>query len=304
MKKSGAKILVGLFVLSAVLHAFGVAAGSCLKNAIALKASQSVTLVDEYDPEFKEYYGSGVRYYKVTLRKGQEYTIWINGGSAAELQLDVDVDWSLEEFPSAWFNYVDFANGVRAAYMYADSWSDDDPASFTYYVAISGEIGQQTMLYASQGIMSFTQVGEEGNPKRLAISDTQVNDSASLIEGDYFYIATLEAGRKYMFRTTGGAAGNKLGLSIEPAGDWMQEDIREYTNDVNNRGVQRKRVGAELQAQVQVVSHAVTGQPSKYKTSRGRWLCRDHRSGSDRCRYGLLRRRDRRVALSRQVACG
>ena len=234
MKKNGVKTLVGLFVLSAAFHAFGVAAGSCMKNATALQASQTVTLVDEYDPELKEYYGSGVRYYKITLQKGKEYTIWMNGGSAAEMQLSIDVDWSLEEFPSAWFNYVDYANGVRAAYMYADSWSDDDPSSFTYYVMITGEIGQQTMLYASQAIMSFTQVGEEGNPKRLAISDTQVNDSASLIEGDYFYIATLEAGRKYMFRTTGGSADNKLGLSAEPSGDWSQEDIREYTNDVNN----------------------------------------------------------------------
>ncbi len=234
MKKIGAKILVGLFVLSAVFQAFGAASGNCMKNAIALQSSQAVTLVDEYDPEFKEYYGSGVRYYKVTLRKGQEYTIWINGGSAAEMQFAVDVDWTLDEFPFAWFDYVDFANGVRAAYMYADSWSDDDPSSFTYYVSVSGEIGQQTMLYASQGIVSFMQVGEEGNPKRLTVSDTQVNDSASLIDGDYFYIATLEAGRKYMFRTTGGSADNKLGLSIQPSGDWVQENIREFTNDVNN----------------------------------------------------------------------
>lgn len=234
MKKIGAKILVGLFVLSAVFQAFGAASGNCMKNAIALQSSQAVTLVDEYDPEFREYYGSGVRYYKVTLRKGQEYTIWINGGSADEMQFAVDVDWTLDEFPSAWFDYVDFANGVRAAYMYADSWSEDDPSSFTYYVSVSGEIGQQTMLYASQGIVSFMQVGEEGNPKRLTVSDTQVNDSASLIDGDYFYIATLEAGRKYMFRTTGGSADNKLGLSIQPSGDWVQENIREFTNDVNN----------------------------------------------------------------------
>ena len=54
MKKNGTRILVGLFVMSAALHAFGVAAGSCMKNATALQASQTVTLVNEYDPEFKE----------------------------------------------------------------------------------------------------------------------------------------------------------------------------------------------------------------------------------------------------------
>ena len=235
MNNFGIKTLVGLFALTSALQAgAAVAAGSCMKNAISLNASQSVTLVDEYDPEFKEYYGSGVRYYKVTLRKGQAYTIWMNGGSSADMQISVDVDWALEDFPSASFYYVEYANGIQAAYMDADAWSDDDPASFTYYVMISGEIGQQAMLYATQGIMSFTQVGEEGNPKRLTFSDSQVTDAPSLIDGDYFYIASLEAGRKYMIRTSGATSDGKLGLSIDPPGDWTSENILEYTNDVSN----------------------------------------------------------------------
>lgn len=235
MKKL-AKIAICASVLSGVLalQAETAKAGSCISKAIALKSSQTVTLVNEYDPEFKDFYDMGVCYYKITLNKGQSYTIWINGGSAADMTLSVDVNWALDDTPLASFDYEEYASGVKAAYMYADSWDEEDPSKFTYYVAIGGEIGQQTMLYYTSGIASFTQVGEESNPKRISALDTQATDSASLIEGDYYYIARLEAGRKYMFRTTGGTAGSPLGMSIDPASDYMQEDIPAYTNDANN----------------------------------------------------------------------
>ena len=208
--------------------------GSCMAKAIALKASQTVTLVNEYDSEFKDFYDSGVCYYKVTLKKGSAYSFWISGGAADDLMLTVDVDWTLEEFPMASCDYAEYSSGVKAAFMYDDAWDEDDPSSFTYYVSVSGEIGQQTMLYFTQGIMSFTQIGEESNPKRITVGDAQASESAKLIDGDYFFVASLVAGRKYMFRTTGGVASAPLGLSVEPAGDFMQESIPEYTNDVGN----------------------------------------------------------------------
>lgn len=208
--------------------------GSCMQKAIALKASQTVTLVNEYDPDFKEFSDSGVCYYKVALRKGVAYSFWISGGSVDEMLLSVDVDWTLEDIPMASCDYEEYSSGVKAAFMYDYAWDEDDPSSFTYYVAVSGEIGQRTMLYFTQGIMSFTRVGEESNPKRITVGDAQVNASETLIDGDYFFVASLIAGRKYMFRTTGGVADDPLAISIEPAGDFSQEAIPEYTNDVGN----------------------------------------------------------------------
>ena len=207
--------------------------GSCMSKAIALKASQKVTLVNEYDPELKDFYDMGVCYYKVTLRKGTAYTIWINGGNSADMMMSVDVDWEQENAPFAMFDYMDYASGDKAAFMYADAWDEEDPASFTYYVAISGEIGDTCQLYYQTGIKSFSQVGEEDNPRRITVSDTQVNDSRNLIAGDYYYIVRLEAGRKYMFRTTGGSAQSSLSMSIDPF-DYLQEEIPEYKDDQYN----------------------------------------------------------------------
>ena len=207
--------------------------GSCMSRAIALRASQKVTLVNEYDPELQDFYDTGVAYYKVTLRKGTAYTIWINSGDTADLMMSVDVNWELDNAPFASFDYMDYASGDKVAFMYADAWDSDDPSSFTYYVMISGEIGNTCQLYYQTGIKTFTQVGEEDNPKRLTVSDSQVTATQTLIGGDYYFVARLEAGRKYMFRTTGGAADTPLTMSIDPF-DYMQEEIPEYTNDAYN----------------------------------------------------------------------
>ena len=207
--------------------------GSCMSKAIALRASQKVTLVNEYDPELKDFYDMGVCYYKITLRKGTAYTIWLSGGNSADMMMSVDVDWQQENSPFAMFDYMDYASGDKVAFMYADAWDEDDPTSFVYYVAISGEIGDTCQLYYQTGIKSFTQVGEEDNPRRITVSDTQVNDSRNLIAGDYYYIVRLEAGRKYMFRTTGGTSESPLAMSIDPF-DYMQEDIPDFAGDKNN----------------------------------------------------------------------
>ena len=86
--------MIPCMVAAVALAAFGESAkkGSCLSKAISLKSSQTATLVNEYDPDEKEFYDDGALYYKMTLKRGTAYTVWITGGSAANIDLDVDTD--------------------------------------------------------------------------------------------------------------------------------------------------------------------------------------------------------------------
>ena len=100
------KLLATISILLLATSTFGAAArGNCQAMAVALRASQSVKLVNEWDPEMSSYWDSGAYYYKVTLLKGQAYTIWITGGSASNMGLWVTTDYLDENAPYASFQY-------------------------------------------------------------------------------------------------------------------------------------------------------------------------------------------------------
>ena len=148
MKK---RILVCIVAAAAAFAAFGASAkkGSYLKKAISLKSSQAATLVDEYDPDEKEFIGSGVAYYTMTLKRGVAYTVWISGGDASSIDLDVGTHDNYyedrEDEPSAGFDIDEIDNGdIKVAYLYADDWDleeDGDPKSGKYQVTLTGEDG-------------------------------------------------------------------------------------------------------------------------------------------------------------------
>ena len=93
--------------------------GSCIKKAISLKSSQTARLVPEYDSEEKEEYDNGVAYYSVTLSRGRAYTIWITGGNASSLSLDVSTNDEYyedrEDEPGADFDVFDIDGGAGVA---------------------------------------------------------------------------------------------------------------------------------------------------------------------------------------------
>lgn len=221
MKIKGLFIAAIAFGLAAVSQAATKASGSCESMAIALKASQKVTLVNEYDPEWKENTDSGVAYYKVPLAKYSSCTIWISGGNTADMwAFNCDVSWNLEEFPFATFDYEERDDGAtKIAYMRSDSWDADDAAKYTFYVCIQGDIGQTCNLYYQSGIKSFSRVGEEDNPMRLSMTESSNTHSANLIDGSYYYVFNLEAGKKYRVRTIGGTATSKLLMSVDGMAD-------------------------------------------------------------------------------------
>ena len=231
------KLWATISVLLGTVTAFGAAAsGNCMARAVTLKASQSVRLVNEWDPDFKEYWESGVYYYKVTLMKGQAYTIWITGGNAADIDLTVDTNWEDESAPLAMFEPQDFNGGaLRAAYLYADAWDSEDPSSGTYYVKLSGDIDAQTTLFFTTGIQGFLAEGAEGNPRRLNFTESVQSHATSLLEreygggGDYYYIAQLTAGSKYRFRLNGSTAASPLSVDVSGA-NFVIEDDPLFTN--------------------------------------------------------------------------
>ena len=207
---------------AAALSAFGETAqkGSCISKAIALKSSQTATLVNEYDPEEKEFYDSGVAYYTMTLKRGVAYTVWITGGSAVNIDLDVDTHETYyddrDDEPLAGFS-VDEINGgaTKVAYLYADDWDlgeDGDPPSGKYQVVLTGDIGASTTLGFTTGIRTFTMVGTEESPKSITMSKSMKTFSGKLIDGSYYFRASLKAGNKYRIRTQGGTSANPLSL--------------------------------------------------------------------------------------------
>ena len=225
-----AKILVCIVALTAAATVFGAGKkGSSIKKAISLKGSQTATLVQEYDSEDKEYIDdSGVAYYTVTLKRGTAYTIWITGGDAANIDLDVDTHETYyedrDDEPGASFSVDAFDDGsTKVAYLYSDDWEtgeeDADPKSGKYQVVLSGDIGASTTLGFTTGIRAFTRVGSAESPKVLTMGTSLKTYAGKLIDGAFYFRATLKAGRKYRICTQGGTVASPLDIDVDGVSD-------------------------------------------------------------------------------------
>ena len=167
--------------------------GSCMKKPIQLQLGDEkhVVLVDEFDPYEGAFLGQGICCFKVRLAKSNEYTIWIEGGDAAEMDLDVFVDDDDENAPSAEFDVMSYMNGVQAAFVYDDYWYEDDPNTGTYYVCLRGDIGQQTTLFFTRGIREPCETIELSDGTEIAVQKTWLAEHT-----DRSATATAANGRK------------------------------------------------------------------------------------------------------------
>lgn len=214
-------LLAGIAAAAAAAH--GANTGSCFSAAKALSGSQSVTLTPEYDKEMYEGYddsGSGVYYLKKSLKRGTAHTIWISGGNAADIDLDVDINWDAygdsETIPGASFSIDEYNDGaVKAATITAADWDEEDPGTVTFYVILSGDAGMKTTVSYSSGIVSFIQDGDESKPVTLTMKDSSQSKSSNLVEGEYWFRAKLTAGRLYKFTTAKGTDDSPLSISID-----------------------------------------------------------------------------------------
>ena len=229
MKSITAGLKVKALALVAALSICGTAvaaspaSGSCMSKAVSLKAFQAATLVNEYDPDSGEFWDYGALYCKVKLYKGRSYTIYIAGGNTVDMDLSVDTDWEDESAPWAMFDYASYENDtIKAAYLYADAWDEEDPASGTYYVYLSGEIGSQCNLYYTEGIEPFTPEGADSNPVRLNCTETAQStgirtyvDSDEQSETGYSFVMYMEQGRQYTFKTRKGSVAEPNDISFD-----------------------------------------------------------------------------------------
>ncbi|MGN0851948.1 MAG: Calx-beta domain-containing protein [Kiritimatiellia bacterium] len=241
------KRLIAFLVAAAVSHgAFAVSSGACESKATTLKAgaTKTVKLVNEYDPDWKEYYGDGVYYFAVTLSRGRSYTVWVEGASANAVDLSCyqrDTTESEDDKgvygPMADFSPSEEFVNAQACWLLADDWDEDDPSSWKYYICVQGDIGTSVTVGVVEGIKMFVEPGTEENPKTISFGTSEARDSATFGDDDYYYAANLTGGRKYLIRTVGGTESAPLDLRVETADDEAEvrvEDDADYASDPYN----------------------------------------------------------------------
>ena len=180
------------------------AKGESYKAADSLSAgkTKTVTLVNEKDVDSGEYYDSGCYYIKVTCSRDKEYTVYLSDATDG-VSIDVSdissYDWdkevNLPSFSSEYDNYYTLT---------LDDWDDDgwDDAydkSGTFYIYVTGEIGDKaTVTFASGIVEPPIEYGTEENPKTITIGNNTSSASASLIDGSYYFTANLKNGRAHV----------------------------------------------------------------------------------------------------------
>lgn len=233
-------MLLAAVVCGTTLYAASASKGSCEAKAQEVKVgwSGSVRLVDEYDPDWGEFYGTGAYYLKVTLQKGHSYTVYMEGGSAENLWMDAYAydNWEGEVWPpSAGFFDGDTQSGKYLLWMYSDDWDSDDPNTWNYFISLSGAIGASTTVTILEGIHSFLEPGLERNPKQITMKDAETTFSGKLTEENaYYFKANLTEGRKYLVRTTGGTAAKPYSLRVISEKLFKDEPDPVHAGDKNN----------------------------------------------------------------------
>lgn len=238
---------VMVFLAAAFVAAAHAAAktGSIESAATSLGVGKSITvkLVPEYDPDEKTYdEDSGVYFLKTTLTKGYAYTLAYTGASAD----DVDVNGYPRETteaedekdiysPSASFSDDGDYNGIYVQYLQSDEWDSEDPSTWLYYIEIRGDVGASVTVSLQSGIIKYAEPGSIDNPTKLTFSEKSTSDSYTFVDGEYYFTASLKAGRFYRMRTTGGTAAAPVFLepSTEDAEFELVQDA-EHASDTNN----------------------------------------------------------------------
>lgn len=238
-----AKILALFAAICVLAPAWAAKTGSYYKDAktLSIGKSAAVTLVPEYDEFYdtkdeKYDQDSGVYWFKTKLSRGMAYTIWISGGSAAQMAFDIDTDPEDDDAPMAGFDIEEInSSTTQVGYMYADEWDEEDPSSAWYYICISGDVGAKTTIYSASGIRSFSSKGDSTSPEVLKFSTSQKSvQNRKCIDGEYYFRASLKEGCKYRVRTTGGTSAKPVTLDVDSSVDFDAYEDPSYP-DANNQ---------------------------------------------------------------------
>lgn len=221
-------------------------AGSCQSAAAAAGASKTVRLVAEYDEDDGTTNDdSGIYYFKATLKRGQSYTVWTSGVTSESVSLEcvmAEAAWDDNDFqqqPSAEFADVEEPGLGQRFVLSASDWYVDeedselsDPASWTYYFIVTGDVGDGVTLHFSSG--KVFPVGREENPRTLKPAEKEASFNGTLeMDGRYYFKVRMTAGALYAFGVQGGNSTVALMVSAADAiGD--EED---YGGDGDEEGV-------------------------------------------------------------------
>ena len=241
------KLFTILFSM-AVVTAFGaVTKGSCESAAVGISVGKSVTvrLTPEYDPDFKEYDSdNGVYYFSVTLTRGLSYTLTYSGSAADSVDVsvypreatDAEFDKDIYE-PFASFDDAGEFNGVYVQYLESDSWDAEDPASWKYYIVVSGDVNDTVTVSLANGIVPYATPGTADNPTTITMADTANSGTYTFADGEYHFVTALRAGRLYRIRTTGGTEALPVALDVDSNVDFDVIDDPDYAGIVGNAAV-------------------------------------------------------------------
>ena len=244
-------ILVGA-ALFCTAPVFGATSGSCIGAAqgLSLSASESTTpvkLTAEYDPEYEEYDpDTGVYYYKVSIGKGKTCSVLIDNLYNEFMGLSVDYDWEEYDgdddvYPDVYFDTF-YRDDATLCVLSAENWGDEDPSSVTFYICISGDVGDTcTLHYTSQwmdgdawedGGKPDPDPGTPENPVKITPKESgETYASANLIDGKYYYTFTAAANRAYRFHTIGGKDGKPLNVRTVTAA--KGDEVKDRTTVVD-----------------------------------------------------------------------
>lgn len=195
-------------VLTALVAA---ARGGGESGAAGLKASQTVLLVNEKD-EDGEYTDIGAYYFKLSLSRYASHSIWINPGGNEDLSLEV---YTNDEDAMADFEVDTSSDGVLYARIGGEDWDAEDPSSVTFYVYVTGNVGDRVTVSSSSSYMNFEPKGSEENVVNITFDENGKKLSTRFVEDEYWMSSYLKAGRLYRVRSTGGTSENPIAFEIE-----------------------------------------------------------------------------------------
>lgn len=205
-----------------------------------------------------------LHYYKMTLKKGVAYTVWLSGDDATNGLIKIracygkeSLDWNINP-PAARFDAVSCGVEVRwlvtgKEWANKDSWSKIDwsgtdgfddfgeldwgkvttPSTWTYYIVVEGSEGSSAKInYAAKDLIPY---GVESKP--LVIKPTSAIQTTTLKNGfmsDYYSVqVACKAGYCYRFGAVGGSESNVLSFVEGDFQNGTLADFGVWTNECN-----------------------------------------------------------------------
>ena len=222
--------LGALFAAGSVSAAVA-SAGSCQSKAgsISVGGSKTVTLVNEYygDGDFAD---SGVYYLKLKLSKYDSCTVKATGCDT----MWVETDYEDDNAPSASFTDYEVGSSFYSVIEDGD-WFDDDPTTGTFFIVVDGAIGDKVTVSVESGNSLPKGIAE--NPASLTVKEAKSTSNGSFNDGEYWYSAKLQGGRRYYFTTKGGTDDYPLFITTEAEVDFVVVDNGAYADDTNNTAI-------------------------------------------------------------------